>query len=352
VRACATQTGTAQRAGVCMTAEFREAYPGGAAIPLFNRFCFGPYYRRILNLCRTEQIPFLVDIDDLFWELPTYSSDQARHDDAYIRHLERLCGSAWGLIASTPYLRQRLQERFPGKPVFPVENSLPAWQTTTDAALIANTDALKLSRDDTVWFAKVVFALWNAGVGIQLIGENDALTDSWLEPYTHGLARLPYNEYLMRLNAGKYCLGLIPVERSPYADAKSPVKLIEFVSSGIPVIASDTAPHRQFLRDHPALPVTLVDNTEPSWQRAIASFIATRTPEQILAGQRVNHLLHDARSRQLTQWRDVYQNLPADPGLSRKTARLRRYCQRRRCLDLLRSYLAPVLALRKPNPSA
>ena len=345
VRACTTQSLAAKHAGLILTSEFQRIYPEGGAIPLFNRFCTDKPHKRILDFCRAEEIPFLVDIDDLFWDLPDYSSDRARHDDACRSEVDAMCRDSWGLIASTPYLRQRLQERYAGKTVFLVENSDPAWYAPAGSALIANTDALKLAKADTLWFADVVFSLWDSGVGIQLIGENDALTSSWLEPHLHSLPRMSYREYLAHLKSGQFRLGLMPVGQSSYADAKSSIKLIEFMGSGIPVIASDTAPHRQFLLDHPSLAVTLVDNTESAWRRAVESFLGAMTPEQIQTGKRTNQMLHAVRTRQFNQWREVFQSLPADPAIVRKTQRLHRSCRRQQRLDLLALYLAPLLAM-------
>ena len=345
VRACTTQNPSARHAGLALTAEFQCAYPGGGAIPLFNRFCTDRSHKRILDFCREEEIPFLVDIDDLFWDLPDYSSDQARHDDACRTEADAMCRDSWGLIASTPFLRQRLQERYAGKAVFLVENAAPGWYAPAGSALIANTDALKLDKTDAIWFADVLFSLWDSGVGIQLIGENDALTSSWLDLHIHSLPRLSYREYLSHLHSGRFCLGLMPVGQSPYADAKSSIKLIEFMGGGIPVLASDTAPHRQFLLEHPSPSVTLVDNTESAWRRAVESFLSTRTPEQNQTGKRTNQMLLDVRARQFNQWREVFQSLPADPTLARKTQRLRRSCRRQQRLDLLALYLAPLLAM-------
>lgn len=345
VRASTTQSHAAAEQGCIMEAAFQKNYPGGDSIPVFNRFCSGKVYGKIIAICRHQKIPYLVDIDDLFWELPDYSADEAKTDAEHLQSLESLCGHSWGLIASTPYLSKRLREKFPGKPVFLVENSPPAWHAPPGSLLIANTDALKMSSTNTEWFAKILHEAWELGVGLQLIGENDALTSCWLEPFAHSVPRLSYDEYHLMLRGGRFSLGLVPVEQSPYADAKSAVKILEMLTHGIPVVASETAPHRQLAEEHGTLPLRLVENTEEAWRNAICDAVGKLAGEQIETGKSVNAMLRETRIRQLSQWAEVYKSLPDVDELPAKNEKLRKFCRRQRVFDLLNPYISTLLII-------
>lgn len=79
-------------------------------------------------------------------------------------------------------------------------------------------------------------------------------------------------------------LALAPLEKHPFNEAKSNLRLLEYGILGWPVIASDIFPYRQ----HNA-PVTLVANEEQAWTDAIVA--ALQKPEKIAA-----------QGRQLADW--------------------------------------------------
>lgn len=301
-----------------MSLAFRERYSGGACLPLFNRFSYGRFYRTLLRVCRRAEVPYLVDIDDLFWELPQYSADTAQVDTVYRQFLEELCQGAAIIIASTPFLQARLQERYPHVVVCLVENCSPAWFAPHGAAVIANTDAVKLGVGELGWFAPLLEGVWGQGIALQLLGDNAALSDGELGLKTHSLPRTSYFEYQQRLHWQGFRVGLVPVESSPYADAKSAIKILEFINHGIPVIASDTEPHRSIVAQYPQIPVTLVPNTTEGWSTALATVVQRAAEAELAQGVAVNQCLYQTRRRQLEQWEDVFQRLPRLADIARR----------------------------------
>jgi hypothetical protein len=263
-------------------------------------------------------IPYLADIDDLYWELPHYSNDKAVGDRAYTEYLDFLMGNAWGITCSTDYLRSRIGERFPKSRTFLVENCAPGWVAPPHSLVIANTDSVKFSSAEINWFAPLLRNFWNDGVGIQLIGENESLEGGVLSLRVHSLPRVTYQEYHKHLATHSYRLALVPVEDSPYARAKSAIKIHEFLSHGISVVASDIEPHRKFLAEYTDLPVALVANTEEAWATALEPYRSNRSEPERSDGRRLNEMLFRARKRQLDQWAEVFDALPRVEELPEK----------------------------------
>jgi hypothetical protein len=270
----------------------------------------------LLSVVRRSGVPYLADIDDLYWELPDYSVDRATRDSAYLRYLDHLYGNAAVVTCSTEYLRERIAARFPAVKAVLVENATPAWIAPPGAILIANTDNIKIGAAELEWFAPLLRRCWDDGIGIQLLGENRALETPVLECRTHSLPRLNYLDYHAHLSTHRYRVGLVPVERSPYADAKSPIKILELMNHGIPVIASDTEPHRRFVAAHPGCEVTLVQNTEAEWSTALTRYSGAMSVNERERGRRVNTALCENQLRQLGQWEAAVAALPVvtDPA--------------------------------------
>ncbi len=85
--------------------------------------------------------------------------------------------------------------------------------------------------DDQIgWFIDLLRLIVQHGLSIQLLGENQNLLDRCSDIVVHSLPAMDYGSYLRNLAIAHCRLGLIPVEHSSYADCKSAIKAIEFVS--------------------------------------------------------------------------------------------------------------------------
>ena len=128
VRNSSLYSPAARQRQIAVRTMFRQEEIGGS-IPVFDRFETGFYFRKLHSLCLPAGVPYLVDLDDLIWDLPEFST-QFRVPPKYLlafpESLMSMSGAA-AITVSTPELKEQVEPRFPGKPVFLVENCLPAW---------------------------------------------------------------------------------------------------------------------------------------------------------------------------------------------------------------------------------
>ena len=99
----------------------------GAGVPVFDRFETGFYFRKLHSLCLSAGVPYLIDLDDLIWEIPEFSISSRVPPKYLLEFPESLMSGAAAITVSTHELKEQVEHRFPGKPVFLVENCLPAW---------------------------------------------------------------------------------------------------------------------------------------------------------------------------------------------------------------------------------
>ena len=135
----------------------------GRGIPVFDRFETGFYFRKLQKLCLSAGVPYLIDLDDLIWDLPEFSISSRIPAKYLLAFPESLMSGAAAITVSTPQLKEQVEPRFPGKPVFLVENCLPAWIAPRSGVLIANTDAFKMGDDQIGWFIDLLRLIFEHG---------------------------------------------------------------------------------------------------------------------------------------------------------------------------------------------
>ena len=305
VRANSLESELARSRGLHAEALFRERPSKDVSILVLNRFGFSNYFRLLHKLVVQFKVPYLVDVDDLYWELPKFSVDWAADDLQYRQFVDRLLAGALAITTSTVELKDALTGRFPGKPIFVVENCVPAWVVSGPSVIIANSDAFKMDRENCAWFADLMRELFAAGFAIQLIGGNRSLEEQAPEVYFHSLPSLSYRDYLKCLVQQPLAIGLIPVDRSSYADCKSAIKVMELLAARIPVIASNIAPYHRFKSEYPNLNLQVVENDPAAWREAVAQTVSGVSAELLDEGKAVNQILLETRLRQLVGWEAV-----------------------------------------------
>jgi len=296
----------------------------GVGIPVFDRFETGFYFRKLRSLCLSAGVPYLFDLDDLIWELPEFST-QFHFPRKYILEFpELLMAGAAAITVSTPELKEQVEHRFPGKPVFLVENCLPAWIASRSGVLIANIDAFKMGDNQIDWFIDLLRLIFQHGLSIQLLGQNENLLDRCSDIVVHSLPVMDYGSYLRNLAIAHYRLGLIPVEHSSYSDCKSAIKAIEFVSQRMPTVASDIPPYRRFAGLHGMSDFHVVPNTFDAWKQAVEAIILQIPEQERQRGKEINAMLKTTRDTQFQQWLAVIDFLRArrpDPATMRRISR-------------------------------
>jgi hypothetical protein len=277
----------------------------GASVPVFDRFETGLYFRRLHALCLSAGAPYLFDLDDLIWELPEYSNQFETPRKYLLEFPEQLMSGAAAITVSTPELKAQVERRVPGKPVFLVENCLPAWTAPKFGALIANTDAFKMRGGQISWFIDLLRLIIQHGLSIQLIGHNDNLLEQCSDIVVQSLPATEYDSYLRSLAIGHFRLGLIPVEHDSYADCKSAIKAIEFTSQRMPTVASDIAPYRRFAELSGMSDFHVVPNTFEAWRQAVEAIILQIPEQERQKGREINATLKSTRDTQFQQWLSV-----------------------------------------------
>jgi hypothetical protein len=301
VRTSSLYSPAARQRKVTVKAMFRREEIG-VGIPVFDREESGFYFRKLHSLCLSAGVPYLVDLDDLIWDLPEFSISSRIPHKYLLAFPKSLMSGAAAITVSTLELKDQVEPRFPGKPVFLVENCLPAWVAPRSGVLIANTDAFKMGDDKIGWFIDLLQLIFEHGLSIQLLGDNQNLLDRCSDIVIHSLPGMDYASYLRNLAIAHFRLGLIPVEHSSYADCKSAIKALEFVSQRMPTVASDIAPYRRFAGLQGISDFHVVPNTYEAWKQAIEAVILQIPEQERQQGKEINAMLKAARDTQFQQW--------------------------------------------------
>ena len=345
VRNSSLYSPAARQRKITVRTMFRHEEIGGG-IPVFNRFEMGFYFRKLQSLCLSAGAPYLVDLDDLIWELPEFSYEFHFSPKSFIEFPELLMSGAAAITVSTPDLKEQVELRFPCKPVFLVENCLPAWVAPRSGVLIANTDAFKMRDSHMGWIIDLLRLIFQHGLSIQLLGDNQNLLDRCSDIIVHSLPVMDYDSYLRNLAIAHFRLGLIPVEHSSYADCKSAIKAIEFVSQRMPTVASDIAPYRRFAGLHGMSDFHVVPNTFEAWKQAVEAVILQIPEEERQKGKEINAMIKATRDTQFQQWLTVIDSLrdrQLDPVMMRRLSRkLRPY---RFAYSKIRPIFLPIRSL-------
>jgi hypothetical protein len=310
VRAGALRHPVASTLGIEADAFFETPRISASTVPVFNRFSRTRTFRSLLALCRARDIPYVFDIDDLFWNLPAHSADEARSIAAYSAELKPFIEAAALVTTTTEHLATEIDAAFKTTGVRIIPSALPpGLENPAGACCIANTDNFKLSGPDLNWFSEGLRTMSQAGVPIHVLGENASLFSSETDLVLRAAPRVPYQEYLSNICRGGYRFGLIPVSDDQYSRCKSAIKAIEFLDAGMKVFASDVAPYRDFARDQPHPDLTLVPNTQAAWTNIFDSIVSATPMEEREQAKRILQLESRTRGTQISGWLSVAREL-------------------------------------------
>jgi hypothetical protein len=306
VRACSLETNLASNASIDVKAIFHSNKIPDLSLIVFNRFSVAPFFQWIASKCISYRIPFAFDLDDIFWNLLETSQDQAKNDLRYHQQIDWFIRNASFITTTNESLSSMLHKRYANKEILQIPNALVPVAPLAGGLIVANTDNFKMGAEASSWFSKMLQSLWLEGVPVHVLGENKTLTDNCSDFYGTFTKRVDYQSYLRLLSSGSYRWGLIPVEDGPYADCKSPIKAIEFLNSGMKVLASDILPYRDFKNRYPEVAMQLVPNNQEAWHRACSS-LTDLIPNDELIQNKANHLmLNDTIKNQLKAWSLAY----------------------------------------------
>ena len=98
----------------------------------------------------------------------------------------------------------------------------------------------------------------------------------------------------------RFDIGLLPLERSAFAAAKSPIKGLQYMASGIPTVATPLAATRELFGDSGG---ALFAEDVEDWERAIGALIA-RPEERQTRGAAARRFFeaHHSQQRGVESW--------------------------------------------------
>ena len=111
------------------------------------------------------------------------------------------------------------------------------------------------------------------------------------------------------------------MEQSSYADCKSAIKAIEFISQRMPTVASDIPPYRRFAGVPRVSDFHVVPNTFEAWKQAVETVIVQIPEQERQRGKEINAMLKTTRDTQFQQWLaviDFLRDRLPDPATMRR----------------------------------
>lgn len=312
VRAGALQNPAASPSGIRADAIFQTYRVAPGSIPVFNRFSRSKMFSALLSACKIWKIPYIFDIDDLFWKLPQTSCDEASSQINYTDSLRELIKDARVITTTNQILADEIRQEFGCNDVAVIPNASLSGYELSGGAVIANTDNFKLDRNDTEWFREGLHSLAESGVPVHILGENPALFKEPRDLVFRTAPRVGYGEYLRGLTAARHRFGIIPVTRNQYSDCKSAIKALEFLSAGMRVYASDVGPYRELAKNHPHSNLVLVPNSQSDWCAAFKEMISLIPSEERSTLQETLKIETATRTAQVQGWVNVASRLQAE----------------------------------------
>lgn len=313
----------ARAEGISVQAFFETFELPSDPIIVLNRFISGRAFTSSVHYLLSSQTPFVFDIDDCYWDLPTFSTDRARIDEDLAAHTDARAQAAAIITTSTPPLEAELTRRFPGKHIALVPNCLTPAAPMRGGICVANTDSFKAEGELLPTLRSALRDAAVRGIPVTFLGENDNFFSHREDFVFSEVPRQSYDSYLLHVRSIQPAVGLIPVSTSRYSDCKSEIKALEFLQLGAHVYASDIPPYRSLKERYPSDRLELVANTPDAWRAACARAVAaTEIPPHISRHNAEGIALQTGyRTAQLDAWRVVGDHML--PLLSREENRTR-----------------------------
>jgi hypothetical protein len=349
VRCSTLESLTANKSGFSISKVTQVHKVNTGTILVFNRFSISLFYRLAYKFAKFLKIPYIVDIDDLFWELPGFSSDLAADSKIYISQLDDLLKGANVITTTNEFLKGELEKRYQRKTII-VPNARTSWYAPKGGVIIANTDSFKMNEDEKSWFNDILKDLAKTGIAVQFLGNNEAVLEG-IEFDTYSLPQMAYSSYLSFLANSGFKVGIIPVSDSNYADAKSDIKIQEFLAAGSAVFASDIRPYREYSKRFPNTGINLIRNNEQEWRKAAAEIKSICDDAAMRAAVIAESTL---RKAQFNAWLEVVDAVktafPAENKYKFFSYYVRFYlCYLSRAKSMLKFLLSPLRILKRSH---
>jgi glycosyltransferase involved in cell wall biosynthesis len=122
----------------------------------------------------------------------------------------------------------------------------------------------------------------------------------------------PVIRYYQALASLRLHIGLAPLTEHPFNDAKSYLKVLEYGALGIPAIASDTGPYREYAERAGGAGSLLLARDRDDWERMLTELIeSAATRERLRRANRSNVLHNHLVYHQTDAWAEALQAVVA-----------------------------------------
>ncbi|MBD8507590.1 glycosyltransferase [Hoyosella sp. G463] len=251
----------------------------------------------VVDNLRKAGIPFLFEIDDLLWDLPSDHPDRAEYANASgsLTHLMR---HARMISTSTEKLRTEISRHNLSTMVVPNSPWFECWEERIDPGIVE--EVRRANRIDRE--VPRILYMGSASHAHDLAMVSPAIADvvrrrpdaeviqiggGGLLPSARRLA-VPhrfssYEAFVQwfRIVAGTATIGIAPLRGTRFDSMKSDVKALDYGRAGLPAIFSDAEPYRGSIVD--GRTGILAGNTHESWTRAILDLLDDQAGREQLA---------------------------------------------------------------------
>jgi glycosyltransferase involved in cell wall biosynthesis len=273
-----------------------------------------PLWRKIVDTIPRLQergIAVIVDLDDDFQALhPDHPAQRQLDVHTNASELIRACTAADLVTAPTQTLLDRYASHGRGELI---RNYLPAWaldvSDSRDGRTIGWSGVAADHPGDLEDTSGAVAAVLRThDVRFHVVGPPEGVAERLgLDRPASGTGMLPINDYFRAL--GSIDVGIVPLGPTPFNEAKSPLKGLEWAAAGVPFVASPTSEYEWLA----AQGVGTIARGPEEWQAKLGELLGDEAlrRERADAGRRLvaeRFLLSDNAWRWPKAWKQADQN--------------------------------------------
>lgn len=265
--------------------------------------------QRVVNEAASElwqrlRIPRVFELDDDLWTLHETNPATAHYGPVELRRLAENVAAADVVTCSTGPLADRLRQFNPRVVVVPnyIDGGLlrhprrPAERVTVGwAGSHTHLDDMRVMARP---LRKTLAA--NRLVDLHLIGADYRRQLGGKGRFTDWNTSLP--AYYASID---FDIGLAPLVDSPFNRSKSPVKALEYAALGIPVVASNVGPYRQFVIDGET---GFLCSTEQEWADRLRLLIRDPHLRARMGAAARAHAANYTINHHAHEWLDAFQS--------------------------------------------
>jgi len=229
---------------------------------------------RILKASRGTGQVVINDVDDWYWGLrPSNSAWLLSHpkfnEEENVNHYSTIVGSSTAVTVSTPYLLERLRQKVKGDLILQgnyVDLSRFKQRVHHDGLPVIGWVGSTAHRSgDLETVRGVLQPLHRDGYTFHHSGHLEGRR-SFLDATGVPTSTLPLVAPALYPDSFVFDIGIVPLSDTPFNEAKSYIKGLEYAASGIPFVASDVGEYRRL---HDEFGLGRVARNGKDWRRHI-----------------------------------------------------------------------------------